>query len=196
MLPGLQHLTLPWHAKGAVALQTYPMVNRGVLDITGAAGPMIALARNKTERKERILERSIVIGSVFGLAPLHAILFRSLESWRIKLPRSTMGISFRNLTSETDFKHSLQTTIDWYQHKQQKAGQRSRKFKRLGQQIDKLKAIISEKKQFWSIQQVDDFILFQSLDRVYVYNAKDETIKTSAASPDSAARCYTPRWPC
>ena len=34
-----------------------------------------------------------------------------------------------------------------------------------------------EDEQFWSIQQVDDFILFQSLDRVYVYNTQSEATK-------------------
>ena len=35
-----------------------------------------------------------------------------------------------------------------------------------------------EDEQFWSIQQVDDLVLFQSLDRIYIYNTRTATIET------------------
>ncbi|MDC7998077.1 two-component regulator propeller domain-containing protein [Gilvibacter sediminis] len=35
-----------------------------------------------------------------------------------------------------------------------------------------------EDEQFWSIQEVDDLVLFQSLDRIYIYNTRTATIET------------------
>ena len=42
---------------------------------------------------------------------------------------------------------------------------------------EKLKLSLIEDEQFWNIITVDDFVLFQSLDRIYVYNSKRDDYK-------------------
>lgn len=43
--------------------------------------------------------------------------------------------------------------------------------------VPKLKETLIDDEQFWNILKVDDWILFQSLDRIYSYNTNDETFK-------------------
>ena len=43
--------------------------------------------------------------------------------------------------------------------------------------VPKLKEPLIDDEQFWNILKVDDWILFQSLDRIYIYNTIDETFK-------------------
>ncbi|WP_083265117.1 triple tyrosine motif-containing protein [Urechidicola croceus] len=40
--------------------------------------------------------------------------------------------------------------------------------------IDKLEVPLLEEEQFWNIIEYNDWVLFQSLDRTYIYNSKDE----------------------
>jgi hypothetical protein len=51
--------------------QDRPLLNRAVLDTAGYAAPSIALTRDPVERKEQTLDRILVIGSAFFLAPRH-----------------------------------------------------------------------------------------------------------------------------
>lgn len=43
--------------------------------------------------------------------------------------------------------------------------------------VPKLKDSLIDDEQFWNILKVDDWVLFQSLDRIYIYNSVDESIK-------------------
>ncbi len=43
--------------------------------------------------------------------------------------------------------------------------------------VPKLKDSLIDDEQFWNILKVDDWVLFQSLDRIYIYNTVDESIK-------------------
>lgn len=43
--------------------------------------------------------------------------------------------------------------------------------------VDKLNQPMIEEEQFWNIQDFDDWILFQSLNRIYIYNTNNETFK-------------------
>jgi len=78
-------------------LQGNHLLNRGILDLFGACIPMIALTRNKTERREVTLERAMVLFSAFILAPLHAALFVWLSSRNV--PRQLMRLSLKELIS-------------------------------------------------------------------------------------------------
>ncbi len=43
--------------------------------------------------------------------------------------------------------------------------------------VSKLKEPLIDDEQFWNILKVDDWVLFQSLDRIYIYNSVDQSIK-------------------
>ncbi|EAR00942.1 triple tyrosine motif-containing protein [Maribacter sp. HTCC2170] len=43
--------------------------------------------------------------------------------------------------------------------------------------VPKLKDSLIDDEQFWNILKVDDWVLFQSLDRIYIYNSIDESIQ-------------------
>lgn len=79
-----------WLQQGAPAL-----VNRGILDSLGFAAPMIALARSPQERKELTLDRILVIGAAFFLAPAHALLFKKLGAKLRKIPSTLLELNWK-----------------------------------------------------------------------------------------------------
>ncbi len=88
-------------------LQEYSLVNRGVLDTLGAAVPMVMLARNEEERREKMLDRTIVIGSAFVLAPLHAWLIMRGVARRHGIAPALMKLSYAELQSVEALKKGL-----------------------------------------------------------------------------------------
>ncbi len=99
---------LPVTVTLAKNLQDYSLVNRGVLDTLGAAVPMVALARNENERREKILDRSIVIGSAFLLAPVHAWLIMRAVAKRSNIAHQLMTLSYKDLQSVESLKLGIQ----------------------------------------------------------------------------------------
>ncbi len=98
----------------AATLQRYPFLNRGVLDVVGMCPPVIALARNKEERREKWIDRAIVIGAAFVFAPIHARLFLRGVSKRFGVPKEFVTASSKCLKSTEVFKHAL-TSGQWQQ---------------------------------------------------------------------------------
>lgn len=109
MCPALATLPivpLPPLAHWTKLFQERPLLNRAVLDTVGYAIPSILLTRNPIERKEQTLDRALVIGSAFFLAPLHALLF--LKLFGRNLPsQKLMWMPFQNLTNATTFRQGL-----------------------------------------------------------------------------------------
>ncbi|MEI6865705.1 triple tyrosine motif-containing protein [Flavicella sp.] len=52
--------------------------------------------------------------------------------------------------------------------------------------IDKLTVPLIKDEHFWNILELDNWILFQSLDRIYLYNLKDETFNVISAKSNRA----------
>lgn len=98
-------LLSPW-VHWTKLFQERPLLNRAVLDTVGYAVPSILLTRNPIERKEQTLDRILVIGSAFFLAPLHAWLFLRLFSR--KLPSEMlMRLSYKDLFNTKGFQAAL-----------------------------------------------------------------------------------------
>ena len=85
--------------KTAVYLQDHDLVSRGILDAAGTAGPVISLARTPQERREKIIDRTVVIGSAFVLAPFHAGAFMKAMAAAFNIPADFMKLSYKELTS-------------------------------------------------------------------------------------------------
>ncbi|MBX2859652.1 MAG: hypothetical protein KTR14_00325 [Vampirovibrio sp.] len=99
MLPNWVHYTN--------LFQDTALMNRAVLDTVGYGIPSVALTRNPTERKEQTLDRILVIGSAFFLAPLHALLL--MRYFGRKLPsKELMRVSYKHLKSLPEFKQGLE----------------------------------------------------------------------------------------
>lgn len=96
-------------ANTAANLQRYPFLNRGVLDIFGMCPPVIALARNKEERREKWIDRIIVVGAAFVFAPVHARLFLRGVSKRFGVPKEWVTASSKVLQSSERFAEALQS---------------------------------------------------------------------------------------
>ncbi len=82
-------------------------MNRGILDTLGAAVPYISLARNPQERREKIVDRSIIIGSAFVLAPLHAWFFMRAMAKTLRIQPELMRVSFSHLKNTETLKQGL-----------------------------------------------------------------------------------------
>jgi hypothetical protein len=93
----------------ALLLEKYPLVCRGILDTAGLAVPVIALARTQQERREKILDRVIVIGSAFFLAPLHAWTLMRVMARANRVPKDLMRLSFQDLQTRRRFSQALKT---------------------------------------------------------------------------------------
>lgn len=96
-------------AQLANTLQNYELINRGILDTAGAAVPVISWARTSQERREKILDRVIVIGSSFFLAPIHAGLMMHVSARTKRIPISMMRINYTQLKTLSEFKTALKT---------------------------------------------------------------------------------------
>ena len=94
-------ISLPLWVHRTRQFQETPLLNRGVLDAVGSS-PYVVLSRNRVERKERMLDRALVIGSAFFLAPLHGWLFLKLFSRNLP-SQNLMRVSFTQLKNVTGF---------------------------------------------------------------------------------------------
>lgn len=102
--------SIPNWVHQTMLFQQAQLLNRGVLDAVGST-PFVLLARNPIEKKERWLDRSLVIGSAFFLAPLHGWLFLKLFSKN--LPHSNlMRVPFSSLKSLAGFKQALKNVVN------------------------------------------------------------------------------------
>lgn len=104
----IKPLILPRWIHWTRRFQQNALINRGAMDGIGYALPMILLTRNAYERKEKILDRSITIGSAFVLAPLHAWAFYRLFARGLP-SRHLMKLPFKTLTSNKAFRQGLFT---------------------------------------------------------------------------------------
>ncbi|MCA9808019.1 MAG: hypothetical protein KC476_08695 [Cyanobacteria bacterium HKST-UBA06] len=75
-------------------------INKGILDIIGIDVPLIAVAKNNLERKERAFQQAITFLIFFMLAPLHATLLGRVFRKNLADPR-LMRLSFDALTDAT-----------------------------------------------------------------------------------------------
>ncbi|MCA9808083.1 MAG: hypothetical protein KC476_09030, partial [Cyanobacteria bacterium HKST-UBA06] len=102
----LKPLLLPKWVHWTKTFQETALINRGTLDAVGYALPMVLLTRNAVERKEKMVDRTITIGSAFLLAPLHAYLFYRLFSRGLP-SKHLMKLPFKALTSNRAFHAGL-----------------------------------------------------------------------------------------
>lgn len=139
-----------WLQQGAPAL-----VNRGILDSLGFAIPMIGLARSPQEQKELTLDRILVIGSAFFLAPAHAWVFKKLGAKVRKIPSTLLELNWKRhgkiLNGEylKDGQHLLdgiQKKLTQLQSSHQKTNSLKQK-KRFRTKINELKPLLSLSKE-------------------------------------------------
>ena len=94
-------------ARSAIYIQQHDLVSRGVIDAMGTAVPIIGLARTPQERREKIVDRVVVIGSVFVLAPLHAWALMHIMAKHYRLPVQFMSLSYSNLQNTQRLKQAF-----------------------------------------------------------------------------------------
>ena len=95
--------------KAAVFIQEHDLVSRGVIDTLGTATPIIGMARTPQERREKIIDRIVVIGSLFILAPLHAWVLMQGAAKINRIPSALMALSFKQLQGPKTLQHALRT---------------------------------------------------------------------------------------
>ncbi len=92
--------------------QQLGLVNKAVIDATAVDIPLVALAKNETERKERFLRQALVLLIAFIIAPLHARAISKLFSKGIgfksaALNEQLMQVSYRDLGNKVQLKKGL-----------------------------------------------------------------------------------------
>lgn len=94
-------------ARSAIYIQQHDLVSRGIIDALGTSVPVIGLARTPLERREKILDRIVVIGSLFLLAPAHAWVLMHAFAKHYKLPVKLMRFSYNDVLSAGTLKKAL-----------------------------------------------------------------------------------------
>ncbi|MFN8614719.1 MAG: hypothetical protein U0003_02260 [Vampirovibrionales bacterium] len=106
--------TLPAWVQGIRDFQRLALVNKAVMDVTAVDIPFITLAKNNTERKERIFRQFLVLLMAFVMAPLHAVVFSRWMSKHVglaskELNKTLMQLSFKELANDQTFQAGIKT---------------------------------------------------------------------------------------
>jgi len=109
-------LALSPFVRGVQEFQQMGLMNKAVLDATAVDIPLITLAKNPTERKERFVRQALVLLIAFVFAPLHA---RLLMKWfakgvgtaSAKVNQALMQVSFKDLATVTHLKQALKRLV-------------------------------------------------------------------------------------
>jgi hypothetical protein len=100
-------VNLPLWANSALQLQTYPLINKAIVEAVGTDVPTIALARNQIERKELIFEQALTFLLFFLAAPAHAWAYQAVFRRLFNVPKHLMALKFSELGSLKALKNGL-----------------------------------------------------------------------------------------
>lgn len=105
-------LALSPFVRGVQEFQQMGLMNKAVLDATAVDIPLITLAKNPTERKERFVRQALVLLIAFVFAPLHARLLmkwfaKSIGAPSAKVNQALMQVSFKDLATGQQFQQAL-----------------------------------------------------------------------------------------
>ncbi|MCA9840656.1 MAG: hypothetical protein KC475_00945 [Cyanobacteria bacterium HKST-UBA03] len=106
-------VTLPPFVQAVKEFQQLGLVNKALIDVTAVDVPLIALAKNQSERKERALRQGLVLLVAFLMAPLHARLVSRLMSHGIGIKghsganQTLMRLSFNELANTNTMRQGI-----------------------------------------------------------------------------------------
>lgn len=98
--------------KAVKEFQELGLVNKALLDATAVDIPLVGLAKNPTERKERFVRQALVLLICFVIAPLHARLVSKLMSHHFKISEKAMRIPFDALKNQKALIQSLKAIAE------------------------------------------------------------------------------------
>ncbi|MDH4378758.1 MAG: hypothetical protein QE263_02485 [Vampirovibrionales bacterium] len=106
---------LPAWVLGLRDFQRLGLINKAVIDVTAVDIPFIAMAKNKTEQKERILRQSLLLVIAFILAPIHSTLIARAMSKYVgfvgdagkALNKTLMQLSYKDLGNLESFQTAV-----------------------------------------------------------------------------------------
>ncbi|MCA9842692.1 MAG: hypothetical protein KC475_11295, partial [Cyanobacteria bacterium HKST-UBA03] len=101
-------LRIPAWVQQVNTFQRLAILNKAVLDVAGMDVPIIALAKNNDERKERLFRQALILVGTFLLAPLHAALVYRLFGQSLPDKR-LLQLPYKNLLSVRALKEGTVT---------------------------------------------------------------------------------------
>lgn len=96
----------PW-ANKVKEFQQLGLINKAVLDATAVDIPLVTMAKNPTEQKERLLRQALVLLIAFVIAPIHARLLQGLVAKQFKLAPELFQLGFKQLSSTQQLGQAL-----------------------------------------------------------------------------------------
>ena len=108
--------TLPTWVNAVREFQHLGLMNKAVIDATAVDIPLVVLAKNKTERKERLIRQAMVLAIAFIIAPLHAKVISRLCSKALGftakgLNETLMQLSSKELASTESLQQGLARVV-------------------------------------------------------------------------------------
>ncbi|MFN8614720.1 MAG: hypothetical protein U0003_02265 [Vampirovibrionales bacterium] len=92
--------TLPGWVQAVREFQQLGLMNKAIIDATAVDIPLVALAKNNTERKERLIRQAMVLLIAFIIAPLHAKIISKWCSKALGFTLKGLNESLMQLTSK------------------------------------------------------------------------------------------------